>query len=382
MIQPRCSQPDQPELRRDIQRPPGLLRQLGGDRGGHESRLRPRRGRDEAGLSLSGVTPTEGLSQTSVLSETTSGSVAQVTSLLSLEGSALDLAATLLTVSLVSVESESSGSAGAAAGASGAGPGAGQGSVPGQGNASSESDEESNPQAGTGPARAPEGSERPPIWERISIGLERAWEKARASILEAEGPIPAAENRKATVPPATGRTIVPPVPTPARPAAEDRTGAQAKPTPSSEAAIVAPLLPRQASFMPRQDDIGSPSMPSWETWPPDRLADGPSGRSGMELWDELAQARSPERTRPLVAMVVSAAVASAGWTLCKRGIQRRSVSIRTPLRRLTQTLQEPPGSVMISCVRLREPAPIPYRSTIEPQRNPYRTIYDDHSSPT
>ena len=310
------------------------------------------------GLSLSGVTPTEGLSQTSVLSETTSGSVAQVTSLLSLEGSALDLAATLLTVSLVSVESESSGSAGAAAGASGAGPGAGQGSVPGQAEqprASRKRNRTRRPRPA--PATAPAASERPPVWERLSIGLERSWEKARAMILEAEGPVPAAENRKATVPPATGRKQVPPAPTPARPTTKDRTGAQAKPTASSEAAIVAPLLPRQASFMPRQDDTGPAVDAALGDLGADRLADGPSARSGMELWDELAQAQSPERTRPLVAMVASAAVASAGWTLGEKVIRRRSVSIRprrvASIRHLQPCMK---SSSMTSVRRWRSPA--------------------------
>ena len=260
--------------------------------------------------------------------------MAQVTALLSLDGSALDLAATLLTVSLVSVESESSGSAGAAAGASGAGPGAGQGAVLGQGwlqsegEAAGEPEEAPNPEDGTGPARAPSASDRPPIWERLSIGLERAWEKARAVILEAEGRMPAAENRKAMTPPATGRKLDSPVPPPTRPTAKDRTGSQAKPTAASEAAMVAPRLPIAASFMHRPKDTIPAVDAALGVIGADRHADGPSARSGMGLWDELAQAQSPERTRQLVAMVVSAAVASAGWTLCKRGIQRRSVSIQ------------------------------------------------------
>ena len=65
----------------------------------------------------------------------------------------------------------------------------------------------------------------------------------------------------------------------------------------------------------------------------DRHADGPSARSGMGLWDEPAQAQSPERTRALVAMVTSAAVASAGWTLGEKVIRRRSVASNLPLAR-------------------------------------------------
>ncbi len=151
---------------------------------------------------------------------------------------------------------------------------------------------------------------------------------ARTVILEVNGRSPAAENRKAKVPPATGRKLAPTVPTPARPTTRDTTRAQARPTASSEAAIVARRLPMRASFMQRPEDTGPAVEAALGDMGADRHADGPSGRSGMELWDELARAQSPERTRALVAMVASAAVASAGWSLGKRGIRRRSVSIR------------------------------------------------------
>jgi hypothetical protein len=287
------------------------------------------------GLSLSGVTPTEGLSQTSVLSEATSGSVAQVTSLLSLEGSALDLAATLLTVSLVSVESESGSSAGAATGAA---PGAGQASVQGQGsmqsqgNALGESEEDLNPEAGAGPGSAPTPGDRPPIWERISLGLERAWEKARAMIMEDEGRTPAAEKPKATVPPPTSRKLAPPISTHERPRTENGTGGQAKPTTASDDASVLHRPPMEASFMQRPQDTGAAVDAALGVMGADRQVDGPSSRSGMELWGEFAQAQSLERAQRLVAMVASATVVSAGWTLGEKGIQRRSISVR--LRRI------------------------------------------------
>ena len=250
-------------------------------------------------------------------------------------GTTLDLAATLLTVSVVSVESESGGGAGAA---SGAAPGAGQGSLQG----SAQGRERRLGRVGRGtepggrdqrPGESAAASERPPVWERLSIGLERAWEKARAMILEAEGPVPAAENRQATVPPATGRKHVPPAQTPTQPTTKDRTGAQAKPTVSSEAAIVAPGLPMGASFMHKPKDTSPVVDAALGDLAADRLADGTSARSGMELWDELAQAQSPERTRALVAIVASAAVASAGWTLGEKVIRRRSVASNLPAGR-------------------------------------------------
>ena len=62
----------------------------------------------EGGGTSVAVTPSAGLSVGGVLSEATSGAVEQVALLLSLTGAELDLAATLLTVSVV--ETESSGS--------------------------------------------------------------------------------------------------------------------------------------------------------------------------------------------------------------------------------------------------------------------------------
>ena len=68
------------------------------------------------------VTPTEG-SSAGVLSQATSGSVQQVSQLLSLSGTTLDLAATLLTVSVV--EFESGGGTSATGGSTGRRPGPG-----------------------------------------------------------------------------------------------------------------------------------------------------------------------------------------------------------------------------------------------------------------
>jgi FG-GAP-like repeat len=276
----------------------------------------------EGGVTSGVVTPTEG-SSAGVLSQATSGSVQQVSQLLSLSGTTLDLAATLLTVSVVEIES--GGGTSATGGSTGPGQGQGSGQANGSsGDSGGEPSDEARQDGGASQAIA----ERAPAWERLVIGLERSWERARAVILELDGRLPAAEDRKATVPPATGRTHAPPVPTPARPATRDRTGAQARPAASSEAAIAAHRLPMGASFMRRPEEIGPAVDAALGDMGADRHADGPWGRSGVGWWGELAQAQSPERARALVAMVASAAVASAGWTLVKRGIRRRSASIR------------------------------------------------------
>ncbi len=142
------------------------------------------------------VTPTEG-SSAGVLSQATSGSVQQVSQLLSLTGTTLDLAATLLTVSVV--EFESGGGASATGGSTG--PGQGRGSTQANDSSSGSGDEPSDEAEQESPATV----ERATAWERLVIGLERSWERARAVILEVDGRSPAAESRKATVPPAAGR---------------------------------------------------------------------------------------------------------------------------------------------------------------------------------
>ena len=87
--------------------------------------------------------------------------------------------------------------------------------------------------------------------------------------------------------------------------------------------------------MPRPEDTGPAVDAALRDLGADRRADGPSARSGMGLWDELAQAQSPERTRLLVALVALAAVATAGRTVSEKVIRRRSVSVRLRLLRRT-----------------------------------------------
>ena len=137
------------------------------------------------------VTPTEG-SAAEVLSQATSGSVAQVAQLLSLSGTTLDLAATLLTVSVVDIES---GGGSSATGGSG---GPGQGSRQANGDTNDSADEPIAEENQESPAIA----EWAPAWERLAIGLERSWERARSAVLELEGRLPKAEGIKATNPPA------------------------------------------------------------------------------------------------------------------------------------------------------------------------------------
>ena len=96
---------------RGLRRRAELLRQHGRPRGGHEPGLQPRAA-DPAALggpvgasTVGGRHRPRRASSAGVLSQATSGSVQQVSQLLSLSGTTLDLAATLLTVSVVELES-------------------------------------------------------------------------------------------------------------------------------------------------------------------------------------------------------------------------------------------------------------------------------------
>ncbi len=144
------------------------------------------------------VAPTGDSSLSAVLNQATSGSVQQVSQLLSFTGTTLDLAATLLTVSVLP-EGYESGSGVAVVGAAasvGLGQPAGQ---PGGNGGPGGAGEEAGEQAEGATTGAPPAV-RAPRWEQWSIGLERAWEWARTAIREleaqlADGGEPQADNR-------------------------------------------------------------------------------------------------------------------------------------------------------------------------------------------
>ena len=176
-----------------------------------------------------------------VLSQATSGSVQQVTDLVSLSSSTLDLAATLLTVSVVEIESSS--------GTSATGPSAGQGRGSGRANdSSSHSGDEAEPDD----LESQAAIEKAPPWERLAIDWKRSWERAAPRFWSSTADGRWRRRRNATAPPAEGRQTEPPIPAPARPPTPNRTGAQAQPAPPSQAATVAPFAPVAASSIRRQ----------------------------------------------------------------------------------------------------------------------------------
>jgi hypothetical protein len=259
-----------------------------------------------------------------VLSQATTGSVQQVSQLLSLSGTTLDLAATLLTVSLVDIESTSSTSETT----SSAGPGPGQGSTQAKGSSGDPGDEPSE-DAGEGDLISQAIMEVAPAWKRLAIGLSRSWERARAAILELDGRLPVAEGTKATAQPPVGRKPEPPVKAPARPTTKESTGAGAKPSPLSGAATLAPFEPEAATSVRGPKNTGQTVDAALAGLGTDREADWPLVRSGPRSWDGSANAQHPELTRALVATVAAAAVASTGWERKQRRAQFKSKAIHT-----------------------------------------------------
>jgi hypothetical protein len=265
------------------------------------------------GLTGGSVTPSEG-SEAGVLSQATSGSVQQQAQLLSLSGTTLDLAATLLTVSVVEIEA-----GGGSSSTSGSG-GPGQGSRQANGDPDDSTDEPIEEEG------SPTNVEQATAWERLAIALERSWERARAALLELDGRSPSAEGRKATDPPAESRQSAP---APAQPATKDRTGAQAQSATAPEAESAAPLLPVGASSGRRPEDLRRAVDAALGDLGADGEAEGPLIRREYGFRDELAEVQSTDRPRTLVVAVASAAVAGAGWNLGRRWARRgRPFSMR------------------------------------------------------
>jgi hypothetical protein len=256
------------------------------------------------------VTPGLGASPGEVLAQAAGGSIQQVAQLLSLSGSALDLAATLLTVS--AVPGDAAGEFGAGLVATVSSPGLGQGLGPtpeshGSGGSGAEPQEETKRGAGPSPGAA----EVLPAWVRISIGLEWTWEQTRAAVLGLERKSPAESPKRskpAEVSPGAGR----PVPAPSGAPAVGRMAAPG-PVDASQVhdAAVADLVAEG------QREKSSASL-------------GPAGLG------ELAQAHHPAAIGGLVAAVVSATTAGVVWRLRANRLPRsngaglRSGACRNP----------------------------------------------------
>ncbi len=155
-----------------------------------------------SGQTLSGTTVQ---SPGAVLAAATTGVFQQVGQLLSFSGSAQDLVATLLTVSVVSgPAAEESGGGTVAAPTAGIQPstvtGFGQSLGSGRPQEGSGGDQpEQKAEGSDGSQLKPAVKELPP-WERLASGLERAWKQVREELLEREGQPGVAQDRKPPIP--------------------------------------------------------------------------------------------------------------------------------------------------------------------------------------
>jgi hypothetical protein len=274
----------------------------------------------EPGSSPVAVTSTGETSVSAVLTLATTGSVQQVSQLLSFTGTTLNLAATLLSVSVLpgNFEGESGGGAVATAGAIGLG----QPVVQPQGKGGPNG---SDPEAGTEDAGAatgqPVGSETLPLWERLSIGLERAWEQARAAIRELESRSPRAGDKEPSARPAVSPPPRPPVPAPIRP----RTGAGTE-TGSKAPAPAVPVAPapvtsdRGPAATTRAVDAALEDLGS------QGALDGLPAETRRGLLDLLPEREPEANVRGLVAIAASAAAAGAAWTAGGRWVRRRRLA--------------------------------------------------------
>jgi len=267
----------------------------------------------EAGLSSGGiVTAGAGLSPAGVLAQATSGSVQQVAQLLSLTGSTSDLAATLVTVSVLpgNLDNVSSGGALASAATTGIGQGLGQTKIS-AGPVGSEVGPEDQAE-GADPRPQPRAEAMPP-WERLSIGLDQAWERARAAVLEHESLLPVASGPEPPAPPAVGARAQALANPHAQPSAKAGTKAPARPDLMSAPAGTAPIAPAGVSSGARQTDAIGAFDAALEDLATQRAVAGGSVRSDLGFWDELAKVHHPVAARAFVAVVASALAAGAMW---------------------------------------------------------------------
>jgi hypothetical protein len=266
------------------------------------------------------VTPSAVPSPSATLFQAASGSVQQVAQLIGLSDSTFDLAATLLTVSVIPSHTDSAPSSSSA--------GLGQGLGQAQGNdgsgGSGDSRAEPSTQAEGPETRLPAaGAPLPPL-DRLSIGLERAWDRAHAALrdLKLEPEPVAGAPRDRSPEPAVGPRAAPPLPAPE----QSRIRAPSQPAARSDAPAALPIATSSNSLDQRRQDTSRVLDAALEALATHREADGPAGRWGLGSWRELARGERTATSRTLVAAVASAAAVGTAWTLGARRISRRRLA--------------------------------------------------------
>jgi hypothetical protein len=276
----------------------------------------------ESGLPGVTIAATGSSSPEAALSQATAGSVQQVSQLLNISGTALDLATTLLTVSVLpgSLESESNGEATATVGTTGFGQPMLQPRASAGPNGSDDQPGEEADAPGAGPSIE---AERIPAWEGVSIGVDRAWERARAAIRELESSMAAQGDARTHTPS--------PAPSGPRTGPAERTpgsSATAK-EPESSRADGAPMSRRTRRLTP--SSIIDTVLASWEIRRP---GGGGSAEPGPPTQPERAREGPPHRPPGPLMIAAWTATAGAAWkwkTATTRFRPRRSTV--KPLRR-------------------------------------------------
>jgi hypothetical protein len=271
---------------------------------------------DLAGASTSSVTvvaPSGEPSTGALLAQATSGSVQQVSQLLSLSGTTVDLAATLLTVSVVPgyYEGEASASAAPAGGATGLGQPAGPSGPDGNpGESADVPGPEVLPLAAV--ARTLFPVDRLPAWEGLSSGLDQAWAEVRAAIRALGVGSPADRDRSAPVRPADRSLAGPPAlsPSPSPSRAGDKAGAE-------EAQPTAAIDHRESGNAAAIDA----ALDDWDFWRPgDSALEGPAriSRDSPARFEGRVSVKIVAGMAASIAAVGAAAVPAARWARRRR----------------------------------------------------------------
>src|SRR5262249_615871 len=188
-----------------------------------------------------------------------------------------------------------------------------------QGNGGSEgSGDDPSAQAEGPETTAPAGVEELPPWERLAIGLERAWEKARGAILEQERPgsmMPESIPRPA----ARGEPGHRPGEGPAasRQRSAEAPGQSGTQTPSNPAALIDAAAGNSSASggtsVPRPTPLAEVVDAALEGFAVEREMEGRPGRWKPAYLDQLAGTRHPAAIGGLIAVLTSTTAAGVAW---------------------------------------------------------------------
>jgi hypothetical protein len=251
-----------------------------------------------------------------VLASATAGAFQQVAQLLGANGSTLSLVAPLFTVSILSGEFEAGAASegGVALLANflpGTGPGAlGQGLRPGDAG----SREEATDEPALAGEKATEVAADPPalpVWDRVAMGLQRAWEQVRSEVLERAGLGEGAGARAMAAPGGAPS----PAPAAARPSKRPRPETPAPPQAGTLLPSEQPRGPTAGWASPNQAGSGGVTDAAIEELTAERgslVGPSPDGAAG---WVERLAAGRSGLVLPIATAAALASAATVAWAL-------------------------------------------------------------------